>query len=123
MDPMTTTAHTTPTSSGRRRRRLAPVPTRPVHEATTLQHPRLPPGAPEHDTLGIPEHWDDSTLILIHEYSELTGIPLDELHLQRISGTGPPWTRFQHTGPLYITVAQARHHTTNHKTGTQGEQS
>lgn len=122
MDPMTT-ARRPATPVTRRSRRLAPVPARPVHAATTKQHPRLLPDPPEPDPLGIPEHWDDRTLILIHEYSELTGIPLDELHLQRIRGTGPPWTRFQHTGPLYITVAQARHHTTNQESRTHGEQS
>lgn len=120
MDPMTTTAHTTATSMSRRR--LVPVPAGPIHEAATEQTPRLP-HPPECDALGIPAHWDERNLILIHEYSELTGIPLDELHLQRIQGTGPPWTRFQHTGPLYITIAQARQHTTNPEARTQGGES
>jgi hypothetical protein len=58
--------------------------------------------------IGIPDDWDDNNLILFEEFCALFRIPQRTVRDWRRRDVGPRWTRFQDTGRLYITVAEAR---------------
>jgi hypothetical protein len=56
----------------------------------------------------IPAEWDDRGLITFEEFCQLLHLPPRTVRDWRRRHVGPRWSRFNGTGRLYITVAEAR---------------
>lgn len=56
----------------------------------------------------IPAEWDDRGLITFEEFCQLLHLPPRTVRDWRRRRIGPRWARFNGTGRLYITVAEAR---------------
>jgi len=56
----------------------------------------------------IPAEWHESGLITFEEFCDLIRTPQRTVRDWRHRGVGPRWARFNGTGRLYITVAEAR---------------
>jgi hypothetical protein len=56
----------------------------------------------------IPPDWDDCGLLTFEDFCTLIRIPQRTVRDWRQRGVGPRWSRFDGTGRLYITIAEAR---------------
>jgi hypothetical protein len=56
----------------------------------------------------IPPEWNDQGLLNFEEFCDLIRTPQRTVRDWRRRGVGPAWRRFNGTGRLYLTVAEAR---------------
>lgn len=60
------------------------------------------------EPIHIPDAWQDNALLNFEEFCELIRTPQRTVRDWRRRGVGPRWARFDGTGRLYLTVAEAR---------------